>query len=153
MLVILLLQNIIHKPKKIKPMKRKKAFFIIEQILIILITNYLILIESGFIYKTHWLSTFAFAIVFFHLGTFMSLYATITAKTLTKEKEQFIFNFNFFVYISFLGLLLYHNCHVATNDLVINYFFCLYMLAISIIFLFEMYSSYKKYTASLIINN
>ncbi|MCF8423842.1 MAG: hypothetical protein K9H41_05825 [Bacteroidia bacterium] len=134
-------------------MKRKKAFFIIEQIVIILLINYLILIESGFIYKTHWLSTFAFAIIFFHLGTFMSLYATITAKIFTKEKEQFIFNFNFFVYLSFLGLILYHNCHVATNDLVINYCFGLYMLANAIIFLFETYFSYKKYTASLIINN
>jgi hypothetical protein len=134
-------------------MKRKKAFFIIEQIVIILLINYLILIESGFIYKTHWLSTFAFAIIFFHLGTFMSLYATITAKIFTKEKEQFIFNFNFFVYLSFLGLILYHNCHVATNDLVINYCCCLYMLANAIIFLFETYFSYKKYTASLIINN
>jgi hypothetical protein len=134
-------------------MKRKKTSLIIEQILIILLINYLILIESGFIYKTHWLPTFAFAIVFFHLGTFTSLYATITAKTFTKEKEQFIFNFNFFVYLSFLGLILYHNCNVATNDLVINFCFGLYMLANSIIFLFETYFSYKKYTASLIINN
>ena len=134
-------------------MKRKKASFIIEQIVIILLINYFFLIESGFIYKTHWLSTFAFAIIFFHLGTFMSLYATITAKIFTKEKEQFIFNFNFFVYLSFLGLILYHNCNVATNDLVINFCFGLYMLANSIIFLFETYFSYKKYTASLIINN
>ena len=134
-------------------MKRKKASFIIEQIVIILLINYFFLIESGFIYKTHWLPTFAFAILFFHLGTFMSLYATITSKTFTKEKEQFIFYFNFFVYMSFLGLILYHNCNVSTNDLVINYCYELYMLANSIIFLFETYSSYKKYTASIIINN
>ena len=134
-------------------MKRKKASFIIEQIVIILLINYFFLIESGFIYKTHWLPTFAFAILFFHLGTFMSLYATITSKTFTKEKEQFIFYFNFFVYMSFLGLILYHNCNVSTNDLVINYCYGLYMLANSIIFLFETYSSYKKYTASIIINN
>jgi hypothetical protein len=96
-------------------MKRKKAFFILEQILLILFINCLFLIEDDFIYKTHWLPSFAFAIVFFHLGTFMSLYATITSKTFTKEKEQVIFNFNFFIYLSFIGLLLYHNCLVATN--------------------------------------
>ncbi len=134
-------------------MKRKKVSFIIEQVLFILFINCLFLIEDDFIYKTHWLPSFAFATVFFHLGTFMSLYVTITSKTFTKEKEQVIFNFNFFIYLSFIGLLLYHNCLVATNTLAINYFFGLYMLANSIIFLFETFSSYKKYTASLIINN
>lgn len=134
-------------------MKHKKAFFILEQILLMFAINYLFLFEDGFIYKTHWLPSFAFAIVFFHLGTFMSLYATITSKTFTKEKEQLIFNFNFFIYLSFIGLLLYHNCQVATNNLAINYYFGLYMLANAIIFLFETHSSYKKYTATLIINN
>ena len=134
-------------------MKTRKLKFTLQQILMILIINYLILVDEGFIYKTHWLPSFAFAILFFHLGTFSALYATLTSKTFTEEKEQFILNFNFFIYLSFLGLLLYHNCQVATNKLIFNYCFGLFTLTYSIIFLFETYSSYKKHTASLIINN
>lgn len=134
-------------------MKRKKAFFILEQILFIIAINYLFLVEDGFIYKTHWLPSFVFAMVFFHLGTFMSLYATITSTVLTKENKQLIHDFNFFVYISFIGLLCFHNCLVNSGNLILNYCLGTYLLMNSIIFLFETYSSYKKYTASLIINN
>lgn len=130
-----------------------KTKFIIEQILFILLINYLILIDSGFIYKTHWLPTFAFAMVFFHAGTFLSLYATITSKVFTKEKEQLLFSFNFFIYLIFIGLLLYHNCQVKTNELMLNYGLGLYMLINAIIFLFEIKASYKKYITTLITNN
>ena len=133
-------------------MKTKKIKFISEQILFILLFNYLIVIDSGFIYKTHWLPTFVFALLFFHAGTFATLYATITSKAFSKEKEQLLFNFNLFIYLSFIGLLLYYNCQVATNNLVINYCLGLYMLVNAIIFLFETYSSYKKYSATLIAN-
>lgn len=134
-------------------MKTKKIKFIIEQILIILFFNYIFLIDGGFIYKTHWLPTFIFAQAFFHLGVFASLYATIASKEFTKEKYQLILDFNCFIYLSYLGLLFYHNCHVETESLMQNYCFGLYMLTNVTIFIFETYSSYKKYKAALIINN
>lgn len=133
-------------------MKTKKTQSLIFQVLIILCINYLILIDEGFIFKTQWKPTFIFALAFFHLGTFSSLYATFISKTLSKEKEAFIFNFNMFFYLSFVGLLLYYNCQVQTNNLMGNYSIGLFMLFISIIFLFETVDSYKKYNSSLIIN-
>jgi hypothetical protein len=134
-------------------MKRKKASYIIEQIVIILLINYFFLIETGFIYKTHWLPTFAFAMVFFHAGTFLSLFVTIKSNVFTIEKEQLLFSFNFFIYLIFLGLLLYQNCLVQTNDLITYYCVCLYILFNAILFVFEIKACYKKYAASLIINN
>jgi hypothetical protein len=134
-------------------MKTKKTQSIIFQVLIILCINYLILIDEGFIFKTQWKPTFIFALAFFHLGTFSSLYATFISKILSKEKEAFIFNFNMFFYLSFVGLLLYNNCQVQTHNLMGNYSIGLLMLFISIIFLFETVDSYKKYNSSLITNS
>jgi hypothetical protein len=54
-------------------MKKQKVKFIITQLLFILIINYLILIDSGFIFKTHWRPTFIFALTYYHVGTFITL--------------------------------------------------------------------------------
>ena len=133
-------------------MKKQKVKFIIAQLLFILIINYLILIDSGFIFKTHWKPTFIFALTYYHLGTFITLYATLISKNLSKEKEDFLFNFNMFFYTSFIGLLLYHNCQIESNNLVTNYSYGLFILFISVILLSETFSSYKKYNMSLINN-
>jgi hypothetical protein len=133
-------------------MKNKKTKFIIEQIIVIVLLNYSFLIVDGFIYKTHWLPTFAFAVLFFNAGTFTTLYATIRSKLLTKEKAQLLFDLNIFIYLSFIGLLIYHDCHVATNNMIFNYWLGIYILINVIIFLFESYSSYKNYKASLSTN-
>ena len=134
-------------------MKKQKVKFIIAQLLFILIINYLILIDSGFIFKTHWRPTFIFALTYYHVGTFITLYATFISKTLSKEKEDFLFTFNMFFYTSFIGLCLYHNCQVEPNDLVTNYTFGLIALFISITLLFETIASYKSYNVSLITNS
>ena len=134
-------------------MKRKKAFFILEQIFVIITLDYIFLIGDEFIYKTQWLPSFAIAILFFHLGTFISLYATITSTELTKEAKQLTHDFNFFIYLSFIGLLCFHNCLVNSGNLILNYCLGTYLLMNSVIFLFETHTSYKKYNASLIINN
>ncbi len=134
-------------------MKKQKVKFIITQLLFILIINYLILIDSGFIFKTHWRPTFIFALTYYHIGTFIILYATFISKPLLKEKEDFLFTFNMFFSTSFIGLLLYHNCQVEPNDLVTNYTFGLFILFISITLLFETVASYKTYKFSLITNS
>ncbi len=133
-------------------MKTQKTKFIILQVLAILTINYLILIDEGFIFKTHWKPTFIFALTFFHLGVFSSLYATIISKSISSEKENFLFNFNMFFYLSFVGLLLYHNCQVQSNNLISYYGIGLFMLFNSIVVLFETFESYKKYKLSLLIN-
>ena len=134
-------------------MKTKKIRFIFEQILIILFVNYVIVFETDLINKTQWLPSFAFSLAFFHAGTFASLYTTITSKEFTIEKYNLILDFNLVIYLSYLGLLFYHNCQVKTDSLVMNYCFGLYMLINITIFIFETHSSYKKHKASLITNS
>lgn len=126
-------------------MNLKKYTFIFEQIIFILLVNYLILIQEQFIFKTHWLPTFAFALLFFHVGTFSTLYVTITSKEWSREKEELLFDCNIFIYLTFVGLLLYHNCHVKTSNLPMYYAMGIYILINAILFLFETLKSYKKY--------
>ena len=134
-------------------MKTTKAKFIIEQILIILLINYFLLVEEHFMERKHWLPSFVFAQIFFHLGVFASLYATIVSKHFTDEKYQLILNFNLFIYSSQLCLLFCHNCLVETNDLIWNYSFGMFMIANVTLFIFEIRSSYKKFKATLVSHN
>jgi hypothetical protein len=133
-------------------MKHKKTFFILEQIIMIAITNYIILFESNFIYKTHWKPTFAFALAFYHIGTFMSLYFTFKIKEFTNEKENVLFTYNMFFLLGFTTLLVYHNLHMVTDNLITTYTIGLTFLMLSIILLFETYNSYYKYKSSININ-
>jgi hypothetical protein len=133
-------------------MKTKQITFLIEQVLIILVVCFLLLIQEGFIYKASWKSTFIFSLAFFHIGTFASLYLTFVSKTWTPKKEGVFQNFNFFVYLGFISLCLYHNCLIQTDHLPFHYFFGLFTLSFSIVFLFETYFSYIKYKTSLFIN-
>lgn len=134
-------------------MKTKKYRFIIEQVLFILFINYLVLFYEGFIYKTHWKSTFIFAMAFFHMGTFGSLYATIISKPLSSEKKEVLFNFNFFIYTGFISLMIYHNCQITSNNLASQYCFGLYMLIFVVAFLVETYRAYKKYKSPVMIES
>lgn len=129
-------------------MKPKKYKLIILQIIAIALVNYLIVFDSGFIYKTHWKPTYIFALAFFHIGTFCSLYASIRCKELTSEKREVIFNYNAFLYLSFLGLLFWHNCQVATDNLALNYGLGLTVLFMAIILLYDTYISFKAYQLS-----
>ena len=123
-------------------MKTNKNLFIFQQLLMIALFCYFILIEDGFIYRLSWRPSFAFALAFFHIGTLSSLFLTILSKDLSKEKEELLFCFNIFVYNSTLTLFLYHNCQVKTNQLIQNYFFGLLFLSYSLIMLFQTYSAY-----------
>ena len=129
-------------------MKPKKYKLIILQIIAIILVNYLIVIDSGFIYKTHWKPTYIFALAFFHIGTFCSLYASMRCKELTTQKREVIYNYNAFVYLSFLALLFWHNCHVATDNLVFNYSLGLPILFMAVILLYDTYISFKVYQLS-----
>ena len=133
-------------------MNRNKIFSLAYQVLSITGVCYFVLFDAGFIYRTHWLPSFIFAMAFFHVGTFISLYVTIMSKELSKEKEELIYNFSFFVFCGFITLLLYHNCQIVTNQFIINYLFGLFLSVYSIIFLFKIYYSYLIYKSTQIIN-
>ena len=126
-------------------MKTKQTTFIIEQILIILGINYLILISEGFLFKSPWQLTFILALCFFNIGTLSSLYLTIKAKSFSIQKEIFLFNFNLFIYLSFVSLLVYHNYQVRAHSNFLHTSLGLLTLFFVGIFLFETVTSYKEY--------
>jgi len=128
--------------------------FIVTQIVAILCINYLFLVYEHFGELNYWRSSLIFAIAFFHVGTFITLCFTIKSKTYTKEKERLLADFNMVIYMGYITLLLYNNCQIESrHHLLQNYAFGLFTLMGATFYLFETYSSYKKYTASLINNN
>ena len=129
-------------------MKTKQTTFIIEQILIIVGINYLILISEGFLFKAPWRSTFILAFAFFNFGTLISLYLTITDKSFSIMKEIFLFNFNLFIYLSFVSLLIYQNSHVRTHSNFTISSLGLLTLFFAVVFLFETVTSYKTYNTA-----
>ena len=125
-------------------MTKNKILSISQQLLLIALFCYFILIDECFIYRLNWRPSFAFALAFFHIGTLTSLYLTAFSKDFSKEKEDLIFCFNMFVYTGSLALFYYHNCLVETNNLIQNYLFGLLMLSYSLILLFQTYSEYQN---------
>ena len=124
-------------------MKTKQTTFIIEQILIIVGINYLMLISEGFLFKEHWKPTFIFALTFFNVGTLISLYLTFTDKSFSILKEIFLFNFNLFIYLSFVSLLICQNSHVISDSNFTISSLGLLTLFFAVVFLFETVTSYK----------
>jgi hypothetical protein len=127
--------------------------FIVLQIVAILCINYLFLVYEKFGELHYWRSSLVFSIAFFHIGTFITLYSTITSKTYTKEKERLLADFNGIVYLGYITLLIYNNCQIESSHLLQYYGLGLFTLMATTFYLFETYSSYKKYTESLITNN
>ena len=124
-------------------MKTNQTTFIIEQILIIVGINYLILINEGFLFKETWQPTFSLALAFFNVGTLISLYLTFTDKSFSILKEIFLFNFNLFIYLSFVSLLICQNSHVISDSNFTISSLGLLTLFFAVVFLFETVTSYK----------
>jgi hypothetical protein len=129
-------------------MKTKQTTFIIEQILIIVGINYLILISEGFLFKETWQPTFSLALAFFNVGTLISLYLTFTDKSFSILKEIFLFNFNLFIYLSFVSLLICQNNHVRPHSNFTLSSLGLLTLFFAVVFLFETVTSYKTYNTA-----
>ena len=126
-------------------MKTTQTTFIIEQILIIVGINYLILINEGFLFKETWQPTFSLALAFFNVGTLISLYLTFTDKSFSILKEIFLFNFNLFIYLSFVSLLICQNRHDRPQSNFTLSSLGLLTLFFAVVFLFETVTSYKTY--------
>jgi hypothetical protein len=134
-------------------MELSRNKFIVIQIVAILCINYLFLVYEKFGELHYWRSSLVFAIAFFHVGTFITLCFTIKSKTYTKEKERLLADFNGIVYLGYITLLIYNNCQIESSHLLQYYGLGLFTLMATTFYLFETYSSYKKYTESLITNN
>ncbi len=133
-------------------MKRNKILFLLQQILIIASYCYIILYDEGFIFRESMKPTLIFAMAFFHTGTISSFYVTIVSVDFSKQKEEFLFNFNMFIYSGTMTLLMYHNCQMLTTQLIVYYFFGLFTLCYTLYFLLETYNSYIIYKSTQIIN-
>ena len=133
-------------------MKKNKILFLLEQILIMATFCYVILFDEGFIFRESMKPTLIFAMAFFHTGTFLSFYATIQSVDITKQKEEFLFNFNMLIYSGTITLLMYHNCQMLTTQLIVYYFFGLFTLFFTLYFLLETYHSYIIYKSTQLIN-
>ena len=127
--------------------------FIVIQIVAILCVNYLFLVYEHFGELNYWRSSLTFAIAFFHVGTFITLYFTFKSKTYTKEKQRLLADFNGIVCLGYLTLLTYNNCQIESSHLLQYYSLGLFTLMGATFYLFETYTSYKKYATSLTINN
>lgn len=127
-------------------MKSKKIQFIIVQLIIIVLINYLILFHEGFAFRNHWTGTFLFAMMFFHAGSFYTFYSTINSKLFSVEKFEYLSDLNGFIYVSFIFLLFFHNCLVKTENHTIDYFICLSMLYFSVIYLIKTRFSYVTFS-------
>ena len=132
-------------------MKNKKTRSIIEQISFISIINFL-MFKEGLLTTTHWGVGITIAFALFHLGTFFTLYVTITSKDISSEKDKLIFNFNFSIYLVFMCLLLLNNFLFESEHLLMNYFLSLFFLFLSTSFISDTRASYIAYKNSLIIN-
>ena len=125
-------------------MKTQKLKVATIQILIIIVHNYLLLFDSHFIYRENLLPSFLIMITFFNLGTFFLFYVTIASKEFTAEKEEFLLNHFFTIYVFSASLGYFHNCLVKTDQLTTNYFLGTLMLFSTVILLYDTIASYKN---------
>jgi thiamine transporter ThiT len=122
-----------------------KVSLILEQVIFLGLINYLLLIQEGFIFKDYWLPTFCVSLAYFHLGIFIALYYTLKSKTISIEQYNFLSDYLTFILFGFITFICYHNFHVSSSQLVLNYVLCLCALAFTVVFLYETYSSYKTF--------
>ena len=129
-----------------------KFKLLIEQVIILIFIDGNILYSEGFIYQEKWLSSLVFALMFFHVGLFTSIYFILKSTSISKEVNNLLTTFSFFILFSFLSLLCFHNCQVKTNQLAINFLVALAFLFISVIYFFNVINDYRTFKKQLALN-
>lgn len=132
--------------------KIKKNRFLFEQFINLLGIDYLILINEGFLYKESWLPDFVIAIVFLHIGFFSSIYYTLKLRLITHKLHDVMINYIIFIQLAFITLCFLHNCQVKTENLAFNFFGAVSMLFLTVIYGFEIRTSYKIHKSYTITN-
>lgn len=125
-------------------MQSKKIKFLLEQVVLLVFTNFLLLFYEGLLYKSALSPYLLFALVFLHLGTISCLYVTMRSTSLPPEKEQVLFQLNLFFYMAFVSLLLFQKCSQESAYLAAYYSIGLLLLATAFFFLLGAGRSYKK---------
>jgi len=125
-------------------MQSKKIKFLLEQVVLLVFTNFLLLFYEGLLYKSSLSPFLLFALVFLHLGTISCLYVTMRATSLPPEKEQVLFQLNLFFYMAFVSLLLFQKCSQESEYLAAYYGIGLFLLSTAFFFLLGAGRSYKK---------
>ena len=132
--------------------KTKKNKFLFVQLINLLGIDYLVLIDEGFLYKEKWLPTFVLAIIILHIGFFTSIYYTFKLRLITDKLYDLITNYIIFIQFAFITLCFLHNCQVKTENLAFNFFGATSMLFLTIIYGFEIWTSYQKHKSCTITN-
>ena len=114
-----------------------KFKLLIEQLLILIFIDCQLLISEGFIYKEQWLTSFVFAVVFLHLGFFISIYYILKSTVISVELNKLLTDFSCFVLCGFLSLICFHNCQVNSGQLAINFSVAIVLLFFTVIFGFD----------------
>lgn len=122
-------------------MTLKKIEFIAVQLLALLLVNYLLLVNEGFLYRGHWPISLCLALLYLHTIGFGTLYATFITKEFTPTKRKILVNLFGFGLVSFTALLCFHNCHVKSGNVVMDYGLGIGMIVLSLAFISEMRSN------------
>ena len=126
-------------------MSSKKRIFLFVQLIAIAVINWLILVQEGFIFRSHWPFTLCFSLFYFHAGSLLTFYVGLQSKIFSKEKANLLGSLNGFILTSFLFLLCFHNCYVKNENTLFYYFLGVFMIFVSILFLFDSRKAYLKY--------
>lgn len=130
-----------------------KFKLLIEQLLILLFTDFQFLISEGFIYKEKWLTSFVFAVVFLHLGFFISIYYILkSSRVISVETNKLLTDLICFVLFGFLTLVFFHNIQVNSGQLPINFLAALVSLFFTVTFGFDGLKYYKVVQKQLPLN-
>jgi hypothetical protein len=125
-------------------MQSKKIKFLLEQVVLLVFTNFLLLFYEGLLFSSALQPYLLFALVFLHLGTISCLYVTMRSTSMPPEKEQVLFQLNLFFYIAFVSLLLFQKCSQESAYLGAYYGIGLFLLSTAFFFLLGAGRSYKK---------
>ena len=125
-------------------MPSKKIKFLLEQVVLLVFTNFLLLFYEGLLFSSALQPYLLFALVFLHLGTISCLYVTMRSTSLPPEKEKVLFQLNLFFYMAFVSLLLFQKCSQESEYLAVYYGIGLFLIATAFFFLLGAGRSYKK---------
>ena len=122
----------------------KKHKLLTEQLTILLLIDFLLLINDEFLFKEKWLPTFTFSILFLHLGFFISFIYVIKSKSVTNTLNKILTDYICCILLGFISLCFIHNCQVKSDNLGYNFILALIMLFMAVWFGFDTLTNYKK---------
>lgn len=124
-------------------MKTKKTFSITIQVLLLVLINYELLIDSGFIYKDHWSFSIVLCLIYLQLANFLLICYCLYTPGFERAHQKFHANTLGLVTCSFLAMLLFRNTMYSTQHLALFYLLGLFFLFACVLLVPDVLRSYK----------